>query len=202
MPETIKLLCANCKRATNHQILYEDKQNGSDDDVGLSWYERSCMVKCLGCDHVALYQEYSDSEMAPEAREEIYPDPVAGREPVRDYYFLPVQLREIYLETLRALDTKQLILTGIGIRAVVETVCQERKANGQNLKKKIDDLHTQGVLTKDGAELLHTLRVMGNTAAHEVKPHSKDELAIAIDVLDHLLLGVYILPKHAKDKLK
>ena len=54
-----------------------------------------------------------------------------------------------------------------------------------------------GVLTKDGAEILHSLRILGNIAAHEVTPHSDDQLAVAMNVVEHLLNGVYILPKAA-----
>jgi hypothetical protein len=59
-----------------------------------------------------------------------------------------------------------------------------------------------GVLTQDGADILHKLRTLGNDAAHEVKPHSLQELGLAFDVVDHLLLGVYILPDHAKKTFK
>ncbi len=54
-----------------------------------------------------------------------------------------------------------------------------------------------GVLTTDGPSNLHCLRIMGNQAAHEVKPHSEADLSIAFDVVEHLLEGVYILPKKA-----
>ena len=38
------------------------------------------------------------------------------------------------------------------------------------------------------------LRTLGNEAAHEVKPHNNATLALALDVIDHLIKGVYILP--------
>jgi len=55
-----------------------------------------------------------------------------------------------------------------------------------------------GVLTKDGADILHSLRNMGNDAAHEVKPHSEVELNVAFDVVENLLENVYLLPQKAK----
>jgi hypothetical protein len=57
-------------------------------------------------------------------------------------------------------------------------------------------------LTKDGADILHKLRTLGNDAAHEVKPHSLQELGLAFDVVDYLLLGVFILPVNAKKTFK
>jgi hypothetical protein len=55
-----------------------------------------------------------------------------------------------------------------------------------------------GVLTNDGATILHSLRNMGNDAAHEVKPHREEELKVAFDVVENLLESVYLLPLKAK----
>ncbi len=82
----------------------------------------------------------------------------------------------------------------MGIRAIVETVCKNKNANGKDLCEKINDLVIQGVLTKKDADILHKLRTLGNEAAHEVKPHNNATLALALDVIDHLIKGVYILP--------
>jgi len=101
---------------------------------------------------------------------------------------------------LTAIGNDQPVLAGIGIRAIIETVCKERSAKGKDLKEKIDDLANLGVVTKDGAKILHSLRFMGNDAAHEVKAHTNEELITAIDVAEYTLKGVYILPKLA-DKL-
>jgi hypothetical protein len=42
---------------------------------------------------------------------------------------------------------------------------------------------------------LHKIRTLGNAAAHEVKPHTEKQLRLAMDVIEHLLTDVYILPK-------
>ena len=196
---TVLLQCRQCHHPTNHEVLYVDHQSGHSDEHDVWWEEENSLVRCLGCDNVALYRCSTNSESLPDEIKKIFPDPEQGREPIDDYIFLPRQLRKIYLETLQALDGKQAILAGIGIRAIIEMVCKERKASGANLEKKIDDLQSQGVLTLEGVKLLHKLRVIGNRAAHEAKPHSSRELSVAIDVVNHLLLGVYILPMNADE---
>jgi hypothetical protein len=55
-----------------------------------------------------------------------------------------------------------------------------------------------GVLTKENADILHSLRNMGNDAAHLVIPHSEEELNVAFDVVENLLYSVYLLPLKAK----
>ncbi|MDY3558591.1 DUF4145 domain-containing protein, partial [Gemmata sp. JC673] len=53
------------------------------------------------------------------------------------------------------------------------------------------------VVSGDGAKILHSLRFMGNNAAHEVKGHTAEELTIALGVVEYLLHGVYVMPKKA-----
>lgn len=89
-------------------------------------------------------------------------------------------------------------MTGFGIRAIVEAVCNDKHIVGHNLQLKIDGLRDAGHITKAGALILHNLRFMGNEAAHELKAHERNELKAGFSVLEHLLQGVYVLPQQAK----
>lgn len=93
------------------------------------------------------------------------------------------------------------VLAGVGIRALVESVCNEKKASGSNLAQRIDSLVPLGILTRDAAKTLHSLRILGNRAAHEVKPHSIAKLRIALDIAENLLTNVYVIPHQAKSVL-
>jgi hypothetical protein len=86
----------------------------------------------------------------------------------------------------------------MGIRALVEAVCNERAASGKDLASKIDSLASIGLLTADSTEFLHGLRLMGNDAAHEAKRYSEDDLLLALEVAEHLLTNAYIIPARAK----
>lgn len=91
------------------------------------------------------------------------------------------------------------ILAGIGIRALIEAVCAEKKASGRSLSDRIDDLADKNVLTREGAKILHGTRLLGNEAAHEVHPPSDKQLMAALEVAEQLLRNVFILPEIAKD---
>jgi hypothetical protein len=147
-----------------------------------------------------MYVDDERGEGYPIEKEELYPSRVAGRHKLRQSDCLPTAVSRIYDETHAALCSRQPILAGVGVRALVEAVCKEESAAGSNLENKIDNLVTKGVLTKNGAEILHGLRILGNVAAHEVKPHSERTLSLAMDVVEHLLTDVYILPA-ATEKL-
>jgi hypothetical protein len=164
-------------------------------------------VQCQGCKAVSYCHEFRCSEdreyneetgkVEIQPTQKIYPSRIAGRPELDGSYELPHGLYRIYKETHAALCNKLTILAGIGIRAIVEAVCTEKSASGKDLAARINSLVTLGLTTPDGAKILHSLRIMGNKAAHEAKANSELELGIALDVIEHLLRGVYILPHRA-----
>jgi hypothetical protein len=111
---------------------------------------------------------------------------------------LPYKVQEIYQEPYSAVVNRQRTLAGIGIRAMVEAVCQEEGAVGHNLEERIDDLVQKGKLAEEGAEILHGTRLLGNKAAHEVEALQSAQLDAAMRVAENLLETVYVLPSLAK----
>jgi hypothetical protein len=130
----------------------------------------------------------------------LYPVRTNGREPLA--HLLPMKVQRIYTESLRALNNEQPVLAGIGIRALVETICKDKAASGNNLEQRINALVMLGVLTPHGRDILHKIRTLGNQAAHEVKPHRPEQLELAIDVCEHILQGVYVYPHQAQAMLE
>lgn len=200
-----EVVCNRCDNTTNHRVCSSVTFSWGNDDIqGVDTHE---IIRCLGCDSISFRIGSSNSEdfepddngnlIYPET-EEIYPSRLMGRVPLEDIYSLPDKVRSIYKETHAALCTKLKILAGVGIRALVEAVCSEEKAQGINLEKKIDDLVKKEVLTKRNAEILHKTRLLGNVAAHEVKAPSDSELDVAFDIVENLLETVYIIPKKAE----
>jgi hypothetical protein len=215
--EVIKSTCGRCRQSTRHEILSDVDLSGRDDageEFIFGWDDSYQIIQCQGCEFIIFRKTHMNSEdmgyvkgedgWEPEylTREELYPNPEETRVSLSDDHLLPENLYRIYSETLGALNSGSPVLTGIGIRAIIETVCKDKKATGRDLNDRINDLVGQGVLTTEGAEILHKLRVLGNAAAHEVKPHSSTQLGLAFDVVEHLLQGVYILPHHAKQEFK
>lgn len=208
--ETVKVPCFVCKGETRHDVV------ASSDIDGEQWFGKSCfdycnqyqIIMCKGCETTSFRICSTDSEdfdedpetgyLIPNQRIVLYPNRTEGRAPIKDSHLLPPKIQRIYEESLIAINNQQPVLAGIGIRAIVETICKNKKSPGNSLYAQINDLVGLGVLTNDGAKILHKLRTLGNKAAHEVKPHDADMLGLAMDVCDHLLQGVYILPKLAK----
>lgn len=211
----IKSTCTCCKKNTNHKILtdieIEGKQYDIKDKIHVEWGDSYQTIQCLGCENISFRQTHQNSndveyyegphgcEGTYIVTEKLYPNPKNTRLEIANSYLLPINLRMIYKESLSALNNELPVLTGIGIRAIIETICKDQKTAGNNLLKKIDDLVTQGALTPSGSKILHQLRILGNDAAHDVKPHTSEQLNLAFNVIDHLLAGVYILPQQANN---
>jgi len=206
--QQLRTACPACRIETKHLVVKAIDIQDSDDEHGMSWATSYQLVQCQGCETVSYRSVSSNSEDVdletnePYETIDIYPVRHRERLPLDDVELVPKQLRRVYEETVQALNRNQPILCGVGVRAVIETVAKDQKATGRDLSKQIDNLVSLGVLTKDGAAILHKLRVLGNKAAHEVKAHSAKELRLAMDVVDHLLKAVYILPSQAKSTFK
>lgn len=200
--------CSSCGKVTCHRPLRFVATSDVSPDDSIQVWDEYYIVQCAGCRNVCFCTQSrctEDSTFDPRTGDEtlnvttrVYPGRIAGRFELEHAYLLPFPVNRVYSETWTALANDQPVLAGVGIRAIVETVCKERCALGRNLMEKIDDLAAKGVVTHEGAQILHSLRFMGNDAAHEVKAHSEEELMTALDVLEYLLKGVYILPKLAQ----
>lgn len=199
--------CGSCDRATSHKTLavVDLKEDAAGGDVTV--WESYMVVVCQGCRTVSFCVESACSEDVdydPDTGEaflpksyQLYPSRAAGRPEMDSIHEVPFGICSVYRETRSALCSNQPILAGIGIRAIVEAVCNDRGATGKNLEERIDNLATMKIVTEEGAKILHNLRFMGNDAAHEVKAHKVEELDIAFGVVEYLLHGVYIIPKQA-----
>ncbi len=210
--EEYEVSCIRCVGRTAHVVMASVELRGEeeDGDYSFGWAVDYQIIQCLGCKTVSFRSASTNSEdMVPigdgqyesAIDESLYPSRIEGVKGLGDdTHYLPSAVRRIYDGTLNALSTPSPVLAAIGLRALLETVCKEKNASGKDLFKKIDDLVGKGILTPASAAILHKIRSLGNAAAHEVKPHSDKQLALAMDIIEHLLKDVYILPKQVESE--
>ncbi|MGJ8655603.1 MAG: DUF4145 domain-containing protein [Akkermansiaceae bacterium] len=171
----------------------------------VQWWAQYYVIQCKGCKEISFckhsqFSEDWDLETGiPETSEQVFPPRISGRSIMKKVYSLPPGIAQIYKETHIAISNSQPVLTGIGLRAIVEAVCHDKKTKERSLFDKINELVAMGVLTTDSATILHKIRIMGNKAAHEVRVNRESELFAAFDVVEHLLTTVYIIPLTAKE---
>ena len=214
--EFIYAPCGNCKNITKAKVLSRVKLEGREfvgDELLFGWDDTMEIIQCQGCEELLLKKSHTNSEDSyhvesesgyeeqPVITERFFPNPEQDRVAIQDDHLLPAGLRRIYFETVKALNEDSPVLAGIGIRAIVETICKDKQAEGNRLDQKINSLVKLDVLAQGGAEVLHKVRTLGNRSAHEVEPHNSVSLGLAMDVVEHLIKGVYILPHHAQQHL-
>lgn len=207
--------CRCCAGKTSHKVLVSVNAICSESDTfpfEKYWESDYQVVQCLGCDAVSFRKTYlcqEDYDLATSCgneyilEETLYPSRLEGIKGLGDdVNYLPLTVRRIYREILMTLSNKAPILSAIGFRALLEAVCKEKCDPNLNLYQMIDNLVTQNILTPDRAKILHAIRTLGNAAAHDVEPHTDDQLELAMDIIEHLLKDVYVLPRKMESVFK
>ena len=199
--QELDLACAECGTETSHKALAGVNESGQSPDDDITYWMEYWTVQCQGCKTVSFCRattttEDVDDEGVPIATYDLYPARLNGHKKMSWDGPMPHEIYRIYEETHAAICQGSAVLSGIGIRAVVEAVCKNQGVNGK-LNKQIDKLAAKNIITAKHAKTLHRLRFMGNDAAHDVKAHKPKELSAGIKVVEHLLHSVYGVDKIA-----
>lgn len=199
---TKEIFCNFCKRYTNHICK---GQSGLEYGDGSEWINYSFLI-CAGCGRGTLEEAYTGdwlenpNDGTYEYKYEYFP-------PRNHRYFepkffknLPQKLTGIYEETLSAVNNRTMILGAIGIRTLLEGICADKNVEGKNLEIKINNL--SGILPQNIITNLHSMRFLGNEAAHELTMPSYPELSLAVEICEDLLNFIYELDYKANNLTK
>ncbi|MCK0538469.1 DUF4145 domain-containing protein [Alcanivorax quisquiliarum] len=170
------------------------------------------MLKCRGCRTISFRRVIRDYESAypvDERNDEWhvpedvtnYPSILEGHKELGDIWEVPAIVRDIYTQSVQAIKEQSNTLAGIGLRATIEAICNDQSIKGRTLEKRIDALAKGGLISQKDAERLHAIRFLGNDAAHEIKRADAANLLIALRIIDHLLVTIYILDNEANGRL-
>lgn len=199
--------CSECKKVTRHKCLKTVTQTGDDE---YRFTENHEIIECQGCGNRSFRKVLMEDELAYltgenewEVPETIthYPQysPVDGE--IEKIYKAPEIVREIYEESMIAVQAGALTLAGLGLRGTIEAVCNDRNVSGRNLEVRISKMTSQGLISAKDAERLHAIRFLGNDAAHEIKKPSQSQISVALKIINHLIQSVYLLEIEMRRKL-
>lgn len=202
----MRVLCKTCANYTKHEVLFSKKILWEDEESGAYGGDDYIVAECMGCESISFVIEhrnsdYFDAEHGQYQVIDIFPDRREGISGLKQLTGIPQSIKSVYNETLKAIEHNQPILAGIGIRAIIEAVCEKENSSGESLYEKIDSLKDMQVLSQASATILHKLRTLGNSAAHKIVVPEINQLKLAIDVVQNLLQEVYVFPKKAEEKL-
>jgi hypothetical protein len=198
--EKTHIFCNWCRNETNHNLKaehYMDYPNYNPDG-SLGFVERlgSRFWICAGCDRGTLEEFYifdvTNEDYVSMTDQYYYPERTKHHVKDKKFNQLPKKLTVIYQETIRANNNSLNVLCALGIRALLEGICADKGITGGNLETKINNMVNiplpQNIVTN-----LHSLRFIGNEAAHELAAPSSEELKLAIEICEDLLNYLYEL---------
>ena len=199
--------CRKCKTKTRHVNLCKSEEHG---DSEYAFYASYAVIQCLGCETKSFRHHWKDIEQAYQIGEDeweypegdvCYPQYDPSHVDLEDIYAVPELVREIYQEAVTAVQAGALTLAGLGLRGIIEAVCNEVQVKGKNLEARISKMAALGLISKNDADRLHAIRFLGNDAAHDIKKPDNDQISVALKIINHLIQSVYILTIEAEGKL-
>lgn len=183
----------------------------SEQDADYWWMEYYRMVKCCGCDHVSFDREVleeSNVEYDQDGIETItpihysYPVPEGKMKCVEYTWNFPSEVYPIYNETITALNEKCHRLAAVGFRAIIEAICNNKNIKAKNLEAKINGLKKAGLITEADRNRLHSVRFLGNDAAHQMIGPPMESLLLVLEIVNGLLTNLYIIEDKLYGKLE
>lgn len=217
----MKSFCSKCLIPTNQKVVEEKVLKYIEEET--TWWEKTNyqIIQCMGCDTISFRQLYNDASQqqykgdTDATTQELYPKRGIHSRNMKAYRNVPVDIKRIYLETIEAYNNNLSLLCGVGIRAIIEGICNDKgikfgvfkdaagkEIRSEGLNGKIYGLASNGYLTSANAEVLHELRFLGNKAVHELTNPSIDDLHIAIDIIELVLDNIYELKHKAKGLMR
>jgi len=202
--------CNRCGHTTIHRIVVEYEARWDDGD-GYFGGEDHRILRCGGCDSIKYSvaswdsQEWDEDENGETvfARTTKFFPPTQVRKLDIDYMFnVPQRILHVLTETLDAQSSNNLILATVGLRILIETICDASKCKGRNLEKKIEELEGNGLISPDEKALFHKVRTFANKGAHLGQAMSADQVASGLDISTHLLETLFVDPAKKKSILE
>lgn len=213
MGKIIQSSCWDCRNETNHRVLfsYNQKIDNLDDNkkVISTDFEDYSVISCQGCNNVSFFlvKKTRDKKGKIEIETETFPydfgfldgdeenDLLSGEEITA----LPLMVRNVYEEIAQIILFKAPILTGIGLRTLLEAICIHQGIKGKNLMEKINNLYKEGFIAAKDLPILHNLREIGNVTVHQIKKPTEKTLHYSLEILKHTLRSLYVIPRfHSK----
>lgn len=222
-----KCFCNRCNQQTNHKVssgISKTLTDEDDPDLPVAWAKGTFQIlECLGCGSVTFKELWISSEDDLEdlelgERAWFYPPRTDDSIAVKNFGLLfeeQHKIETLYGEVVSTYNNRNFTLCAAGIRAIIEGICGDKGVtdgpvidtdrNGnqhvvrrKNLKGKINGLAEKHLLSDEHAKTLHQLRFLGNEALHDLVTPDRKDLKTAIEIVEHTMENLYLLPEKAK----
>ena len=190
-----RIYCNWCRIRTWHEVMAKHAQKREDDLWGYPQLMEAEILRCCGCDLLSfriVRHPFKFEKTSSKPEEEIYPERNFKKRENRYFFYLPRSVQNLYQETLAAHDRNLVLLSTVGLRALIEAVVADNideKEYGQNLESKINALSKY--FKEPTINTLHDFRIMGNKAIHaQITPNHLD-VHRALNIVESIMEFFY-----------
>lgn len=206
--KTHKQHCQICRFETNHKTLCQHIDANVDE---YHYSKEFSVVQCCGCDYTSFRAVFHDIESAYPIGDgewevpkeiDVYPRYVSDHAEIKGLFLVPDLVQNIYSETLSAVQENANTLAGLGLRGTIEAICNHQQIKGRSLDVRISSLQKAGLISANDAKRLHAIRFLGNDAAHEILKPNRNQILVALEIIDHLIANIYVLDQQMEGRLE
>jgi len=198
-PETKVRECFHCgNRAPmkvastyTHKVVFGDPPYTDED------YYMWSILLCPSCHKPTLEEVYKstfeqDMEGWPSHARILYPSLMTKTEE------LPGSVKKAYEAALKVRNVEPNAFAVL-IGRTLETICQDRKANGRNLHERLKDLSNRDEIPTRLAEMAQGIRILRNIGAHaDLGEIADEDIPILKDLCEAILEYIYRAPARLK----
>lgn len=179
------IYCPHC-----HKFTELSNRGGYNNQTGNYW-----MGECNSCHKLVLVND---------STHKIYPMPLP--KPIDER--IPHAIKSDFEESITCFSIAAYRASAVMARRALQSICLDKGAKEKDkLEKQIDDLFSQGIITKDLRDWAHEVRFVGNDAAHPKKPEndqpvSEEDAKDVLDLLEQFCQVLYVAPAIAEGRRK
>lgn len=200
--------CNSCGQETAHAVLHKEIREWSEEvspRIVIGGTNEYRLVACAGCqtvslEHLSTYSEDFDVETGEPVVTKAYFPPRTYRplpdwvekESVPDY--VVSLLKEIYTAVQNRLPS----LAMMGIRALLEAIMIHKVRDQGTFGNNLKTFEMQGFISAAQRKVLDAALDAGHAAMHRRYVPKDDALITCMDVAEHVVQAVYVLPATTK----
>lgn len=189
------LHCNSCNRDTEHTRVEHYLRRVDFDEAPIWWIDGGSIWVCNGCKEItteiySIFSEDIGDHGEPAQKTEYFPERNIETLKVKDYINIPHKLEKTYQEIIGGYNKSFNLLCAIGLRALLEGIYCDKGISGRTLNDKIENA---SFIPENIRKNLHGFRFLGNEAAHELIEPSKEDIELAIYIIEDILNIVYDL---------
>jgi hypothetical protein len=203
--------CNTCMARTTHTTVKSHERLVGIDNSEHTYHERWELIQCGGCGTISAHR--LAWEIPDHVLEHFYPVRFVRRRPdwlailpelqVPRGRLLPtidlMPLQSLLRQTYEAHDNDLLVMTAMGVRAVLDMAMTHLVGDKSTFRAKLDACEQQGFLSASEQERLSTVIDAGNAAAHRGFAPTSGDVATMLGVMEHVVESAFVHPRSVAD---